>query len=403
MTTTTAEREQRIALATLTWAADFPDRHLISLLTSLSPVNVLTVIRTGALPDGHELPELAARHLSRAASALPYWRKRLQEAPADGGIGDAASHGFRLVCPGDRGWPATLYELGPGRPCALWVSGADLPAPGTAVAIDGTRAASAYGSYVAARIAGDLAGDDVPIISGGAYGIDAAAHRAALAAGGSTVAVVANGPGVPHPAGHADLMEAIATSGGSVVTEQPPGRLATRLRYAHRSRLIAALGSGAVIVEASARSSGMRTAQYAQELGRPVMAVPGPVTSDRATGCHELIRAGAALVTSAADVRSAITARIHRQATAQTPAEVWVLRHEDTHGDAISVHASEEAALAALASTCRSCWDNAADADGVPSTGTELDDATAVAIYFEQRHGIESYRIWGCAVEGTRP
>lgn len=203
-------------------------------------------------------------------------------------------------------------------------------------------------------------------------------------------------------------MEAIAASGGSVVTEQPPGRRATRLRYMHRSRLIAALSAGTVLVEAPARGSGMRTAQYARQLGRPVMAVPGPVTSAMSEGCHDLIRNGADLVTGAADVQSTITARMHRQQATPisdlfTPAEVWVLRHEDNHGDNVSVHASEEAALGALAFTCRSRWDNVLVADGVPPTGDELDDATAVAVYFGQRRGIESYQIWSCDVEGTRP
>jgi DNA processing protein len=406
MTTTIAEQEQRIALAALTWAAEFPDRHLIGLLTSLSPAQVLAVIRTGTLP-GHELPELAASHLAQAAGILPHWRRRLQEAPADGGIADAARHGFRLVCPGDPGWPASLYDLGPDRPCALWVHGKDLPAPGTAVAVDGTRIATAYGSYVAARIASDLVQNDVPVISGGGFGIEASAHRAALAAGGSTVAVAASGPGVPHPASHADLMKAITGSGGSIVTEQPPGRRATLLRYAHRSRLIAALSAGTVIVEATARGTGMSTARYARQLGRPVMAVPGPVTSEMSGGCHELIRSGAVLVTSAADVRSAVTARLAGTEPAgqhaRTPAEVWILRHDDPHGDDISVHASEKAALGALAQTCRSRWDNVLCGDGVPPAGDDLDDAIAVGIYFRQRHDIESYQIYSCDVEGTQP
>jgi DNA protecting protein DprA len=312
-----------------------------------------------------------------------------------------------LVCPGDPGWPASLYDLGSDRPCALWVHGADLPARGTAVAVDGTRAATAYGSYVAARIASDLAENDVPVVSGGGYGIEVSAHRAALAAGGSTVAVVANGPGVPHPAGHADLMKAIAADGGSVVTEQSPGRRATRMRYTYRSRLIAALSAGTVVVEAATRGIGMSTARYARQLGRPVMAVPGPVTSGMSEGCHELIRGGAVLVTSAADVRSVITASLAGTEPAgrraRTPAEVWILRHDDPHGDDISVHASEKTALEALAQTCRSRWDNVLCGDGVPPTGDDLDDATAVGIYFGQRRGIESYQIYSCDIEGTRP
>jgi DNA processing protein len=302
------EQEQRVALAALTYAAEFPDRNLIGLLSTLSPANVAAVIKTGALPGGGELPETADGYLRAAADALPRWRDRLQQAPADGGIDAAARHGFRLVCPGEPGWPFALYELGPDRPCALWVKGADLPQPEGSVAVTGSRAASAYGAHVTGQIADGLAEDDVAVIAGGAFGIDAAAHQAVLAAGGVTVAVVPNGPGPAYPAAHVGLLEDVASGGGTVVTEQPPGRQASRLRLASRSRLIAALSCGTVLVEAPAGGSVLRVAHEARRLRKPVMAVPGPVTSGQSEGCNGLIRDGAALVTSAADVRAAITA-----------------------------------------------------------------------------------------------
>jgi DNA processing protein len=146
------------------------------------------------------------------------------------------------------------------------------------------------------------------VISGGAYGIDAAAHRGALAEGGSTVAVLACGAEVAYPAGHADLLEAIAAS-GSVVTGQPPGRRPNRLGLWHRGRLIAAISAGTVIVEAGTRGTSMNTARQARDLHRPLMAVPGPVTSEQSAGCHALIRAGATLVTDAADVRAVLSAQ----------------------------------------------------------------------------------------------
>ena len=302
------EHEQRAALAALTYAADFPDRRLIGLLTTLSPANVVAVIKTGGLHDGAEMPEIAAGYLSAAAGTLARWRRRLQDAPADGGLGAAARHGFRLVCPGEPGWPISLYDLGPDRPCALWAKGADLPQPDTAVAVTGSRAATAYGMRIAAQIAADLAECDTPVVSGGAPGIDLAAHRAALACGGTTVAVVPSGPGAACGGTHAGLLEAIASSGGTVVTEQPPGQPATRLRYVRRGRLITALSSGVVLVEASPHGTAIRIARDAASLGKPLMAVPGRVASVQSAGCHRLIRAGAALVTSAEEVRSTITA-----------------------------------------------------------------------------------------------
>jgi DNA processing protein len=137
---------------------------------------------------------------------------------------------------------------------------------------------------------------------GGAYGIDAAAHRGALATAGVTIAVLACGVDHPYPAGHADLFAEIAGR-GLVISEWPPGRHPARLRFLVRNRVIAALACGTVIIEAGERSGALNTARHAAHLGRPLAAVPGPVTSAQSAGCHRIIREwGATLVTRAADV-----------------------------------------------------------------------------------------------------
>jgi DNA processing protein len=138
--------------------------------------------------------------------------------------------------------------------------------------------------------------------SGGAYGIDAAAHRGALSAGAITIAVLACGVDYPYPAGHAELFADIAAQ-GLVISEWPPGRRPARLQFLTRNRTIAALSCGTVIVEAGERSGALNTARHAADLGRPLMAVPGPVTSAQSAGCHRIMRDWAATcVTGAADI-----------------------------------------------------------------------------------------------------
>jgi DNA processing protein len=186
----------------------------------------------------------------------------------------------------------------------LWVRGAagldDLLE--RAVAMVGARACSAYGEHVAGDLAAGLAEKGMTIVSGGAYGIDAAAHRGALAAAGRTVAFVASGVDVDYPRGNAALFERIAAS-GAIVSELPPGCSPTRQRFHTRNRLLAASTLGTVVVEASPRSGSLNIASWARRCGRPVMAVPGPVTSSASAGTHELIRDHAArLVTAVADV-----------------------------------------------------------------------------------------------------
>jgi DNA processing protein len=169
------------------------------------------------------------------------------------------------------------------------------------VAVVGARACTEYGAHMAATLAAGLAERGWVVVSGGAYGIDGAAHRGALGAGGATVAVLACGVDRPYPRGHAGLIGRIAEQ-GLVVGELPPGDHPTPSRFILRNRVIAALTRGSVVVEAAHRSGSLVTARAAQRLGRHTIGVPGPATSGLSAGVHELLRGGATLVTDAAEV-----------------------------------------------------------------------------------------------------
>jgi DNA processing protein len=296
--------EQELARAALTYLAEPGDPALGALLAICEPAEVLAALRAGMLPGIG--PGCGDSPASRKAleRALECWRVRLPTLPRDSGLAAAGRNGIRLVCPADPEWPAGLDELGQARPYALWLRGrGDLRTAGLrSVAMVGSRAATGYGAHVAGEIAADLAEQGWTIVSGGAYGIDAAAHRGALATEGVTIAALACGVDHPYPAGHADLFADI-TARGLVISEWPPGRHPARLRFLVRNRVIAALARGTVIVEAGERSGALNTARHAAHLGRPLMAVPGPVTSAQSAGCHRIIRDwGATLVTRAADV-----------------------------------------------------------------------------------------------------
>jgi DNA processing protein len=295
---------QALARAALTYLAEPGDPALGALLQICEPAEVLAAIKADMLPGTG--PGCGDTPASRRAleRALARWRIRMPVLPVDGDIAAACRDGIRLICPADPEWPAGLDELGPARPYALWLRGhADLRlACQRSVSMVGSRAATGYGTHVTHEIAADLGERGWAIVSGGAYGIDAAAHRGALATGAITIAVLACGVDYPYPAGHADLFAEIAAQ-GLVISEWPPGRHPARLRFLIRNRTIAALTGGTVIVEAGERSGALNTARHAAQLGRPLMAVPGPVTSAQSAGCHRIIRDwGATCVTRADDI-----------------------------------------------------------------------------------------------------
>lgn len=211
--------------------------------------------------------------------------------------------GVRVLIPGDEEWPHRLDELDRPPHCLFVRGPLDLTDLGMrGIAIVGARAATPYGTQVARGMAADLAHRDVVVVSGAAFGIDAAAHEGALAAGGETLAVLACGLDRPYPLAHAGLIARVAGS-GAVVSEVPLGHAPYRGRFLSRNRIIAAATLGCVVVEAGPRSGSLNTARVAEGLGRHVAMVPGPVTSMMSVGCHEWIRVRQAhLVTDAADV-----------------------------------------------------------------------------------------------------
>lgn len=290
------------AKTVLDWAylsrvAEAPCPELAAFVGQVGPVEAAARIRRAAV--GERLAHLTAarRRIDTAAADVEILRRR----------------GGRLLTPDDDEWPQlalTAFAGAPVRdkeqghpPLALWVIGPlDLAEVAErAVAIVGTRASTGYGEHMAADLAAGLVERDVAVVSGGAYGIDGAAHRAALAADGMTVAVLAGGVDVLYPAGHSALLHRIG-SHGLVVSEYPPGVRPARHRFLTRNRLVAAFSSATVVVEAGVRSGAASTAAWARALGRVVCAVPGPVTSAASVGCHALIRSGAELVTRAEEV-----------------------------------------------------------------------------------------------------
>ena len=208
--------------------------------------------------------------------------------------------GVAIVARGDDGYPPTLGEI-PDPPSLLYVRGTIAPADQLAIALVGSRKCTPYGLRIAERLAGSLARVGLTVVSGLARGIDAAAHRGALAAGGRTLAVLANGLGEVYPPEHEGLAHEVAAS-GAVISESPMGQGPLAGLFPQRNRVISGLSLGVVVVEATPRSGSLSTAKHATEQNREVFAVPGPVDSLPSRGCHYLIRDGARLVETVDDI-----------------------------------------------------------------------------------------------------
>ena len=241
--------------------------------------------------------------IDKAVAAAGRWIARLAETDPAADLRRAHAVGARVLTRESEEWPGAFDVMGPRAPYALWARGAgDLgKLMAKAVALVGSRASTGYGEHVAAEIAGGVADAGWCVVSGGAYGIDAAAHRAALTSPTPTVAVMAGGVDRLYPVGHSDLLTAVMER-GVVFSEVPIGFAPHRSRFLARNRLIAA-AAATCVVEAAARSGALNTVNHALRWGRPVGAVPGPVTSASSQGCHALIRDGlAVLVTDARHV-----------------------------------------------------------------------------------------------------
>lgn len=294
----------RAAYAYLGAVTERPTAQLWDLVESVGPVEARERIRVRQVAQALADQTEARRGLVDGARLLEM----------------AHEVGARLLVPGDPGWPE--WSLSPLdrprgrrrdasggvptalRPLGLWWRGPAGPAQvlPRSVAVVGTRAPTAYGRAVTADLCAGVSAEEFTVISGGAFGIDAAAHRAVLGVGGTTIAVLAGGVDRLYPRGNDAMLRQIAET-GAVISEKPPGTGVTRYRFLDRNRIIAALTSATVVVEAAARSGALSTAAWASALERPVGAVPGPVTSVASVGSHLLIRdRNAVLVGRAADV-----------------------------------------------------------------------------------------------------
>jgi DNA processing protein len=214
--------------------------------------------------------------------------------------------GIRLLLPGDPCWP--FRAAPPDPPCPwLFVIGPDPPPPERCAAIVGGRRASALRRATARSLAGGLAAAGVCVVSGGAIGVDAAAHAGALEAGGATVVVLGCGLDVPYPRRNLELFRRVREAGGTLLTEHPPGAKPLAAHFLPRNRLIAALAGAVVVVEAADGSGSLSTARAAGSRGAgQVLAVPGAPWDPGAAGCNDLIRDGATLVRGLDDVLEAL-------------------------------------------------------------------------------------------------
>lgn len=298
------------AWAYLSRVVEGPSRHVQALLSSgRSADEIAHGVRTRASWVGPLLGETESRY------AFDDMNRVLEQ---------AAAVGARLITPEDDEWPTEEFDASFGfatagdspfprtyqadavTPHALWVRGGNLSGMfARSVGVVGTRTMSTYGRAAATTVVASLSSHRYTVVSGGAMGIDTAAHEAALSVGGATVAFFACGIDRTYPSSNAALFEKIASSGGALISEYAPGLSPKRHRFLTRNRLVAAVTQGSVVVEAGFRSGALNTLTWCTGLGRVAMAVPGPITSNTTTGCHLKIRDGQAqLVTSGDDVRS---------------------------------------------------------------------------------------------------
>lgn len=306
------ERRSRAALSRLMEPQDAAGLALVQVAGAVDALRIATG-EVAAGPDmEREITALLTDGGSAAvwagmANALKRWKPRIPDLAPERDLATMARLGGRLIIPSDGLWPAQLADLGIQEPICLWWRGQEqrLPDAATAVAIVGSRDSTSYGASVTGDMAYSLAQRGFTVVSGGAYGIDAHAHRAALAGASDslpTIAVMAGGVDRFYPSGNEDLLRAVCNQ-GAVLAEVPPGSAPTRYRFLQRNRIIAALSAVTVVVEARWRSGALNTAHHAETLGRAVGAVPGSVHSANSAGCHRLLRDGGAVcVTDAAEV-----------------------------------------------------------------------------------------------------
>ncbi len=351
--------EERFARATWTGIAEPGDRVAGAVIASIGAPRALAAVlerwTAEKLVDhlGEQIGEQATVSQEDAQKAIDRWQPRVNSGNALIALRQSVRIGVRLRVPTDEHWPVSLSDLEAHRPIALWTRGTDtaFDSIGSSIALVGARAATGYGEHVTMEASAGLVDRGYTIVSGAAYGIDGMAHRAALASRGLTVAFLAGGVDRFYPAGHDALLNRIVET-GVVISELPVGSSPTKWRFLQRNRLIAAASRATIVLEAGWRSGSLNTAGHAAALGRPIGAVPGPVTSAASAGCHRLIREfNATCVTNADDMAELAPLESHAPAPAEvvsgaTSEEIRVL-------DALSTRAprvvSDLAARAGLA------------------------------------------------------
>ena len=306
-----AERLSRAALARLMEPQDAAGLALVQISGAVDALRIATGQVAAGAGLEREITSLLADSGSAGwsgmAASLKRWQPRVPDLAPERDLATMARLGGRLIIPSDELWPIQLSDLGIQEPLCLWWRGQEQPLPGAdkCIALVGSRDSTSYGASVTGDIAYSLAQRGFTVVSGGAYGIDAHAHRAALAGASAampTIAVMAGGVDRFYPSGNEDLLRAVCNQ-GAVIAEVPPGSAPTRYRFLQRNRLIAAMSAVTVVVEARWRSGALNTAHHAETLGRAVGAVPGSVHSANSAGCHRLLRDGGAVcVTDAAEV-----------------------------------------------------------------------------------------------------
>ena len=298
------ELRERFARSAWTGIVEPGDRVAGVLIERLGATEALDAVVSRASTESIAERVDSELGLDELEQALARWTPRLQSRVALLALKQAARYAVRLLIPGDPAWPAGFADLGAHAPIALWLRGNEsaLAGVGASVALVGARAATGYGEHVAMEASAGLVDRGYTIVSGAAYGIDGMAHRAALASSGQTTAVLAGGVDRFYPSGHEALLTRIVEE-GAVVSELPCGAAPTKWRFLQRNRLIAAMSEATIVLEAGRRSGSLNTAGHAAALGRPLGAVPGPVTSAASAGCHRLIRDfGAVCVTNAEEM-----------------------------------------------------------------------------------------------------
>lgn len=306
-----AERIARAALTRLLEPGDGLGVLTVSCWGAERALQVMTGRDTPTADERQDLTVAAADQGHRVTvatwkAAQERWSSRQADLKPERDLDTIHRLGGHLLIPGDPAWPEAVNDLGADTPLALWCRGSGtLPPASRTVALVGSREATQYGRQVTGDLVSGVARRGFTVLSGGAYGIDAAAHRAALAqadASPPTVAVMAGGLDRFYPSGNEGMLRQVMEE-GLLISEMPPGASPTRYRFLSRNRLIAAMSGVVVVVEARWRSGAQNTAGHALGLGRDVGAVPGPVTSPSSAGCHRLLReTPATLITSAEDI-----------------------------------------------------------------------------------------------------